>query len=676
MESKDIRDLRNIGIMAHIDAGKTTTTERILYYTGLTHKVGEVHNGNTVMDWMEQEQQRGITITSAATTCFWHEHRINIIDTPGHVDFTVEVERCLRILDGAIFLLDAKAGVETQTKVVWRQANHYDVPRLVFINKMDAVGAEFEHSVESLRSELSDNPMPIQIPMGSERDFEGVISLITMKAYYNKSDFGETVVEAPIPDAYLEVATLKRKQMIETIADGHDDILMLYLEGEDIPQDVLIEAIKEATLSRRVTPVLCGSAFKNMGVQMLLDAVVDFLPSPLERPLITGHSNKGEELHRKPDDQEPFCGLVFKVMSDPYVGRLAYLRVYSGVIKTGGSILNVSQNKKVRANKLLHMHANNRTEVDTAGAGDIVAAIGLKFAATGNTLSEISHPILLEAIEFPEPVISIAVEPKKSGEYDKMYEALNALSLEDPTLVTVVDEKTGQTILSGMGELHLEIMIDRLMKEFGVMVNSGKPRVTYKETISKEVVTSYELSQDSGPQNTYAYVKLKVSPAERGKGHSIRVTAETKKIPKQYVDAALEGISQSLVSGILQGYEVIDLNIDLCDIQYQEGNATELGFMTAGAYTLKQALAEGTSKLLEPMVSVIIHAPENYIGDIMDDLQKRSGNITQMESYHKDHKLTAIVPLSHMFGYATDIRSLTRGNGHYTMVFSHYDIID
>lgn len=675
MKSQDMKKLRNIGIMAHIDAGKTTTSERILYYTGLTHKIGEVHDGNTVMDWMSQEQERGITITSAATTCFWKDHRINLIDTPGHVDFTVEVERCLRILDGAIFLLDAKEGVEAQTKVVWHQADHYQVPRLVFVNKMDTIGADFFQSVSSVESELKGNPLPIQIPIGKEKEFEGIISLITMKAYYYKGNLGEDITVSDIPESHVEEANIHRKHLLESLAEHDDELLLLYLDGETIPTALLIKVIRTITLKGFITPILCGSAFKNKGVQHLLDAVTDFLPSPLDRPLITGVTNSGEEIHRRPEPSQPLSALIFKIMTDPFVGRLAFLRVYSGTIKTGVSILNVSQNKKVRTNKLLQMHSNNRKEIDASEAGDIVAAIGLKFAATGNTLSDINHPILLESIEFPEPVISRALEPKKPGDYDKMHHALKSLAEEDPTLLTFVHPDTGQTIISGMGELHLEIMIERLIEEFNVKVNSGEPRVTYKETITKSVTVEQEMNQEIGDQRLYAYVKLKVSPKERGSGHTISTSGKIGRMPKDYIGAVKKSIELSLTSGVLEGYEVVDLDVDICDLSYLEGHSNEMAFMTAASQAITKALKEGDSQLLEPFFTLNAHAPENYIGDVMDDIKKRKGTIMTIELIPTGHKVVALAPLSNLFGYATKIRSLTRGNGHYTMLFSHYDFV-
>lgn len=675
MKRQDIEHLRNIGIMAHIDAGKTTTTERILYYTGLTHKIGEVHDGTAIMDWMSQEQERGITITSAATTCFWDNHQINIIDTPGHVDFTVEVERCLRILDGAVFLLDAKEGVEAQTKVVWHQADAYHVPRVIFVNKMDAVGADFQRSVHTIETELSGNPVPLQIPIGSEKDFQGIISLITMKAYYNTGELGEHLESAEIPAGYMAAAEHHRHLLIETLAEEDDELLALYLEGESIPTDLLVKTIRRATIDNLITPVLCGAAFKNKGIQPLLDAIILFLPSPTDRRIIDGQTLSGERIQRRPDADEPFSGLVFKVMSDPYVGKLTYIRVYSGRLVTGKSILNASRNRKVRPNKILQMHANSRKEVAEAQAGDIVAAIGLKSATTGNTLSDISNPILLESIDFPEPVISRAIEPKRPGDRDKIQEALEQLSDEDPTLVSYVDGDTGQTIISGMGELHLEIILDRLSNEFGVDVNSGKPRVTFRESITHPVTVDYKLSHTTGNQTEYAYVKLKASPRERGAGHLIQTSYNNRKCPKGFIAAAEEGVRQSLLSGAISGYEVIDMAIDICELDFDEEHSSEIAFMTAAAFALTEALREGKSQLLEPIFTVTVHTPETYVGDVMDDIKKRTGTIINMEMMPKSHKITALVPLSQMFGYATDIRSITRGNGHYTMIFSHFDMV-
>lgn len=674
MEDTRLSRLRNIGIVAHIDAGKTTTTERILYYTGITHKIGEVHDGNTVMDWMEQEQERGITITSAATRCQWRDHTINIIDTPGHVDFTVEVERCLRVLDGAIFILDAKEGVEAQTKVVWSQAQHYQVPRLIFVNKMDVIGADYQGALDAIASDLYISPLPIHLPIGAEKDFQGVISLITMKAYYNQGSLGEDLIEGPIPDKDLEAATLYRQKLIETVAEEDDQVLVLYLEGQKIPEDLLLSAIRKGCLSGRLVPVLCGSAFKNKGIQLLLNGVIDFLPSPLDLPEIKGYAIDGSLTNRKASSTQPFSALIFKIMTDPYVGRLAFLRIYSGQLEVGKTILNVNQNQRVRANKLLLMHAKERTEIDLASAGDIVAAIGFKYFGTGNTLADPNHPLLLEAIDFPQPVLTRVVEPKRPGDYEKMRAAIGHLVEEDPTLQSFTDKETGQTVLSGMGELHLEIMLDRLEREFSVSVNTGKPQVTYKESLQKPTLVDYEFIINTPSQHIYAYVKLKVTPRDRGTGHHIHASFRDRKCPPAYIEAALLGVKQSLASGILGGYEVIDLDVELVDLKYDEEHSNDVAFTTGAAYCLTKALKEGDSVLLEPYFTVTIYIPEVHIGSIMEDLQGRGGTILAMGIHQRDQKITALIPLANLFGYATDFRSLTHGNGHYTMLFDHYDL--
>lgn len=671
-----LKQTRNIGIMAHIDAGKTTTTERILFYTGSTYKIGEVHDGDTVMDWMVQEQERGITITSAATTCHWQDHRINIIDTPGHVDFTVEVERCLRILDGAIFLLDAKEGVEAQTEAVWHQSEHYEVPRLVFVNKMDVIGADYHQAIDDIKTVLKGNPLPIQLPMGAEKDYVGIISLVEMKAYYFQGEHGEIVKASPIPDAYRQRADQHRNALIETLADTDDALMIKYLEGEPITIDEIKSAIRHATLNNTIAPVLCGSAYKNKGIQLLLDAILDYLPSPLDCPEIHGHTSDGTLVKRAPAYEAPFSGLIFKVISDPYAGRLAYMRIYSGHIKTGGAVMNVSKHKKERILKLLAMHANTRTEIDIASAGDIVAAIGLKFSTTGDTLADMNDPLLLESIDFPEPVISRALEPRTPADYDKMVDALQRLTEEDPTLVTKVHPDTGQTLLSGMGELHLEIILDRLVKEFNVNVNSGKPQVTYKESIFKPVTVEHQLSKMAGTQMMFAYVKLNVKPKERGAGHTIVVNLHKKQIPKQYLDAACEGIEQSLQSGILGGYEVIDLDVEICDVNFDEEHSSEVAFKTAASYAITSALKKGDSKLLEPIFNVSVQVSEEYLGDVIDDMNRRGGTIIHMGHHAAGSLIKATAPLSKLFGYATDLRSITRGHAHYTLLFSHFDHVD
>lgn len=667
--------LRNIGIMAHIDAGKTTTTERILYFTGLTHKIGEVHEGTAIMDWMIQEQERGITITSAATSCHWLDHKINILDTPGHVDFTVEVERCLRVLDGAIFLLDAKEGVEAQTEAVWHQANHYQVPRMIFINKMDVIGADFFPAVESINKRLKATTALLQLPIGCEKNFEGLISLVDMKAYYNSGENGEILSEKPIPESLLEQAKDYRIKLIERLAEFNDQLMLLYLEEEPIPSDFLKDVIRTSTISGQIVPVLCGSAYKNKGIQNLLDAVIDYLPSPLDRPAITGHVNDKEE-ERHPDEKEPFSALIFKVMTDPYVGRLSYFRVYSGHIKQNGSALNVSKHKKERLSKILEMHANSRTEISYAGVGDIVAAVGLKFSTTGDTLADMNAPIELEAIEFPEPVISRAIEPKTPGDFDKMNDALERLTEEDPTLNTYIHPDTGQILISGMGELHLEVILDRLKREFNVGVNSGKPQVTYRESITQSCLVSHELDKQLGTNAIYAFVKLKVQARPRGSGHQITVSVKKKNLLKPYINACIEGIEQSLKSGIIAGYEVIDLDIEILEIDYKEDQSNDVAFITAGSNAISQALRDGQSKLLEPIFSVAVQVPEEYMGDVIDDMNRRHGEITNIESNTSGRLIKAITPLSSLFGYATDLRSVTRGHGHYTMIFSHFDFVD
>lgn len=677
MDSKSSIDhLRNIGIMAHIDAGKTTTTERILYFTGLTHKIGEVHEGSAVMDWMTQEQERGITITSAATSCYWHDHKINILDTPGHVDFTVEVERCLRILDGAIFLLDAKEGVEAQTEAVWRQAAHYEIPRLIFINKMDVIGADFLMSVETIKNRLNANPVPIQIPIGKEKDFEGIISLVDMKAYYNTGELGEDIESGPIPEDYRQQAEESRMALLEAIAENSDELMMLYLDGEEISNELVEKTIRDATLSNAIVPVLCGSAYKNKGVQHLLDAVVGYLPSPLDRPAITGETSKAELTKRQPDEKDPFSALIFKVMTDPYVGRLSYFRVYSGHARNNSSVYNALKKKKERFSKLLEMHANSRSEIDEVRVGDIVAAVGLKFSTTGDTLSDMNAPIILENIEFPEPVISRAVEPKTPGDFDKMLLALQRLSEEDPTLITYTHPDTGQILISGMGELHLEIILDRLSKEFKVNANSGKPMVTYRESIKQSVTIEHTLDKQLGNNAMYAYVKLNVKPKARGTGHTIDVNLKDKSIPKIYIDSCKEGITNSLKSGVIGGYEVIDLHVSISDLGYSDEHSNDVAFITAASYAITDALKQGESQLLEPIFSVDIHVPDEYIGDVIDDINRRKGIISEIENLHTGRMVKATAPLSKLFGYATDLRSITHGHGHHTMIFSHFEHVD
>ncbi|WP_240840859.1 elongation factor G [Acidaminobacter sp. JC074] len=665
-----LKDIRNIGIVAHIDAGKTTTTERILYYTGLTYKIGEVHDGSAVMDWMEQEQERGITITSAVTTCEWQNKRINIIDTPGHVDFTVEVERSLRILDGAVVILDAKGGVEPQTEAVWHQADHYHVPRIVFINKMDLVGADFKRSIKMIVDRLKANPVAIQIPMGHESDFEGVISLIDMKAIYNIGENGEELEITEIPEAYKKEALDYRQKLLETIAETDDDIMMAYLEGESIKSKDLLNALRNATLRNEIVPVLCGAAYKNKGVQMLLDAVNDFLPSPIDVKDIVGHTPTGQETSRKASDDSPFSALVFKIMTDPYVGKLSYMRVYSGTLEAGKQTYNASKDKKEKIGKMLLMHSNKREELGKIHTSDIIAAVGLKFSTTGDTLCDKSHPIILESMDFPIPVISVAVEPKTPGDLDKMTSSLNKLSEEDPTFKFDKHPETGQLLISGMGELHLEIILDRMINEYGVNANVGKPQVSYRETITTETITEHELSRQVGTQGIYGYVKLKVSPNERGSGHSFTNNLTTD-CPKVYFEACKEAAMASLKSGVIAGYEVVDVHVELLDIKFDD-DSSEVGFKSTTAFALLEALKTGHSILLEPIFKVEIVVPEEYVGDVIGDIASRNGSLDGMELVSGKNLLRATIPLSNMFGYATDLRSKTQGRGYYSMIFDHF----
>lgn len=667
-----LKDIRNIGIVAHIDAGKTTTTERILYYTGLTYKIGEVHEGSSVMDWMTQEQDRGITITSAVTTCHWQDKKINIIDTPGHVDFTIEVERSLRILDGAVVILDAKGGVEPQTEAVWTQADHYQVPRIVFINKMDVIGANFNRSVQMISKRLNANPVTLQIPMGHESDFAGVISLIEMKAIYNKGDNGQTLEVKDIPEAFLETANEERQNMLEALASVNDDLMILYLEGETISKELINKAIRQATLKGEIVPVLCGAAYKNKGVQLLLDAIVDYLPSPIDVPEISGHTLAGDYTSVKADDQSPFSALIFKIMTDPFVGKLSYLRVYSGSLKVGDRVLNPSKNKKEKISKILLMHSNKRSEQDQVFTSDIVATIGLKFSTTGDTLCDLKNPIVLDTIDFPEPVISVAVEPKTPGDLDKMTLALSKLSEEDPTFKSYKDKETGQMIISGMGELHLEIILDRIINEHGVHANVGKPQVTYKESISKAVTAEYELHRQDGNQAVYAYIKLQVTPNPRGCGHTVSHTLNKDQLPKAYLDASIESIHQTLHSGILAGFEVIDVDVAIIDAKYHDDYSSDLAFKTTTAYALMEALKTGNSILLEPIFKVEITVPESNVGDVISDIAARNGSLGGMDIVAEKTLIRAKVPLSNLFGYATDLRSKTQGRGYYTMIFDHF----
>ncbi len=666
--------VRNIGIMAHIDAGKTTTTERILYYTGVTYKIGEVHEGTAVMDWMVQEQERGITITSAATTCFWKDHRINIIDTPGHVDFTIEVERALRVLDGAIAVFDAAAGVEPQSETVWRQANKYKVPRIAFMNKMDKMGADYFMSINSMVERLGANPVAIQIPIGAEETFRGPIDLVKMRAFYfDDETLGAKFVEDEIPEEYRAQAEEYRDKMLEALADVDENIMEKYLNGDEITEDEIKKALRKGTLEMKITPVLCGSAFKNKGVQLLLDAIVDYLPSPLDIPPVKGKTPDGKEEIRKASDDEPFSALAFKVMTDPYVGQLTYLRVYSGVMTAGSYVYNATKGKKERIGRLLKMHANKREEIKEVRAGDIAAAVGLKYTLTGDTLCDENNPIILEAMEFPEPVISIAIEPKTKADQEKLSAALSKLAQEDPSFRVTFDEETGQTLISGMGELHLEIIVDRLIREFKVGANVGKPQVAYRETIKTPAKAEGKFIRQTGGRGQYGHVLIDVEPLEKGKGFEFVNKIVGGVIPKEYIPAVEKGIKEAMESGILAGYPVVDVRVTLYDGSYHEVDSSEMAFKIAGSMAFKEACQKANPVLLEPIMSVEVVTPEDYMGDVIGDLNSRRGKVQSMEKRGNAQVIKALVPLSEMFGYATDLRSKTQGRATYTMQFSHYE---
>jgi elongation factor G len=669
-----LENVRNIGIIAHIDAGKTTTSERILFYTGVSHKIGEVHEGTATMDWMEQEKERGITITSASTVCFWKNHKINLIDTPGHVDFTVEVERSLRVLDGAVGVFCAVSGVEPQSETVWRQANKYNVPRIAFVNKMDRTGANFFNVVKEINTKLGSIPVVLQIPVGSESNFVGVVDLVKMKAIIWDSDvLGATFSEKEIPADLSSLANEYRTKLIETVADYDEELMMDYLDGKEIPEDKIIQAIRKATLSGKCTPVLCGSAFKNKGVQPLLDAVTLYLPSPIDVGSIKGKNLSGEEEERMPDDKEPLCALAFKILSDPYVGKLTYLRIYSGVLKSGSYVLNSAKGKKERIGRLLLMHANKREDIEEAHAGDIVAAIGLKYTATGDTLCAEEKPIILEAMEFPEPVISIAVEPKTKADQEKLSNALQKLAEEDPTFRIKFDEETAQTIISGMGELHLEIIVDRLKREFNVNVNTGKPQVAYKESIKAKVKKQGKFVRQTGGHGQYGDVWLEVEPQERGKGITFVNKIVGGVIPKEFIPAVEEGVKEAAENGVLAGYEVIDVKATLVDGSYHEVDSSEMAFKIAGSMAFKEALKAAKPYLLEPIMDVEVSTPEQYLGDVIGDLSSRRGKIKSMEDKSGVKVIRADIPLGEMFGYATTLRSITQGRGTYVMQFSTYE---
>jgi elongation factor G len=668
--------VRNIGIMAHIDAGKTTTTERILYYTGRTHKMGEVHEGAATMDWMEQEQERGITITSAATTAFWRDFRINIIDTPGHVDFTVEVERSLRVLDGAIAVFDAVAGVEPQSETVWRQADHYSVPRIAFMNKMDRVGADFFAAVQTMVDRLGARPVPVQLPIGREDKFRSVVDLVEMNAIEYTDDLGQNFEVGEIPAELAEQAQEYHHQLIDAVADHDDELLETYLEDEAaVTSEMLKRALRAATLDISVTPVLLGSAFKNKGVQPLLDAVIDFLPSPLDVPAVHGIDPRTEhELSRRPAVDEPFSALAFKVMSDPYVGKLTYFRVYSGQIKAGDRVLNTTTGKTERIGRILQMHANHREERDAIGAGEIAAGVGLKQTTTGDTLAVDTAPIVLESMTFPDPVISVAVEPKTKGDQDKLGNGLQRLSDEDPTFRVRTDDETGQTLISGMGELHLEIIVDRLKREFSVDANVGRPQVAYRETISKPVQKiEGRFVRQTGGRGQYGHAVIDAEPAQPGEGYEFLDKIVGGKVPREYIPAVDLGIQEAMESGILAGYPVVDVRVSLIDGSYHDVDSSEMAFKVAGSMAWKEAMKRGKPKLLEPVMAVEVVTPEDYLGDVMGDLNSRRGRIENLEPRGNAQTIRAHVPLAEMFGYATDLRSTTQGRATFTMQFDRYE---
>ncbi|VAX30629.1 Translation elongation factor G [hydrothermal vent metagenome] len=669
-----LEKVRNIGIMAHIDAGKTTTTERVLYYTGVTYKIGEVHEGTAVMDWMVQEQERGITITSAATTCFWKDHRINIIDTPGHVDFTIEVERALRVLDGAVAVFDAAAGVEPQSETVWRQATKYDVPRIAFMNKMDKMGADFFMSVTSMVERLDANPVAIQIPIGTEDKFRGPVDLVRMRAYYfDDETLGAEFKEDEIPEDYRAQADEYRDKMLEALSDIDEVIMEKYLNGEGVSEEEIKRALRRGTLELKITPVICGSSFKNKGVQQLIDSIVDYLPSPVDVPPVKGVTPDGEEVHCKASDDEPFAALAFKVMTDPFVGQLTYLRVYSGVLAAGSYIYNSTKDKKERIGRLLKMHADKREEIKDVRAGDIAAAVGLKYTLTGDTLCDESSPVILEAMEFPEPVISIAIEPKTKQDQEKLSAALMKLSQEDPSFRVSYNEETGQTLISGMGELHLEIIVDRLLREFKVGANVGKPQVAYRETIKVPAKAEGKFVRQSGGRGQYGHVLIEIEPLEKGGGFEFVRKIVGGSIPKEFIPAVEKGVKEALVTGVLAGYPVVDVRVTLYDGSYHEVDSSEMAFKIAGSMAFKDGVRKAKPVLLEPVMAVEVITPEEYMGDVIGDLNSRRGKMQSMEKRGNAQVIKAHVPLSEMFGYATDLRSKTQGRATYTMQFSHYE---
>ena len=675
-----LENTRNIGIMAHIDAGKTTTTERILYYTGVNYKLGETHEGTATMDWMEQEQERGITITSAATTCYWKgskdqfpQTRINIIDTPGHVDFTVEVERSLRVLDGSVTVMCAKGGVEPQSETVWRQADHYHVPRMIYVNKMDITGADFYHVLDMVHDRLKANAVPIQLPIGKEDTFKGIIDLVEMDADIYYDQLGKDMRVEPIPEDMVDLANEYREKLLDAVSMFDDEIMELYLEGKEIPTAKIRAAIRQATCAVEMVPVTCGSSYRNKGVQKLLDAIVDYMPAPTDVPAIKGVNPKtDEEEERKSSDDEPFAALAFKIMTDPYVGRLSFFRVYSGTLTTGSSVLNATKGKRERMGRILQMHANHREDIESVYSGDIAAVVGLKNTTTGDTLCDEKHPIILESMEFPEPVIRVAIEPKTKAGQEKMSVALAKLAEEDPTFRTYTDEETGQTIIAGMGELHLEIIVDRLLREFKVEANVGAPQVAYKETIRKAVDQDTKYARQSGGKGQYGHVKIHVEPNESGKGYEFVNAVVGGAIPKEYIPAIDAGIQGAMLSGTVAGYPVVDVKVTLFDGSYHEVDSSEMAFKIAGSMAFKEAMRKADPTLLEPIMKVCVIVPDEYMGDVIGDLNARRGQIQGYEMRSGAQQIDAFVPLAEMFSYATDLRSRTQGRGQYTMEPSHY----
>ena len=675
-----LENTRNIGIMAHIDAGKTTTTERILYYTGVNYKIGETHEGTATMDWMAQEQERGITITSAATTCYWKgtknqfpQTRINIIDTPGHVDFTVEVERSLRVLDGSVTVMCAKGGVEPQSETVWRQADHYHVPRMIYINKMDIMGADFYNVLRMIDERLKCNAVPIQLPIGKEADFRGIIDLVEMKADVYYDEMGKDIRVEEIPEDMKDLAEEYREKMLDAVSMFDDEIMEMYLEGQEIPTDKIRKAIRQATVAVEMIPVVCGTSYRNKGVQKLLDAIVDYMPAPTDIPPIKGvNPRTDEEEERKSSDDEPFSALAFKIMTDPYVGRLSFFRVYSGTLNTGSAVLNSTKGQKERMGRILQMHANHREDIETVYSGDIAAAVGLKNTTTGDTLCDEKHPVILESMEFPEPVIRVAIEPKTKAGQEKMGIALMKLAEEDPTFKTYTDEETGQTIIAGMGELHLEIIVDRLLREFKVEANVGAPQVAYKETIKKAVQQDTKYARQSGGKGQYGHVKIRLEPNESGKGYEFINEVVGGAVPKEYIPAVDAGIQGAMLSGVLACYPVVDVKVTLYDGSYHEVDSSEMAFKIAGSMAFKEACQKADPTLLEPIMKVCVIVPEEYMGDVIGDLNSRRGQIQGFEARSGAQQIDAFVPLSEMFGYATDLRSRTQSRGQYTMEPSHY----